>query len=353
MAISAIESGYKVALLCKISTHQDLIESFGIKVINWSLNRKSINFISEIKAYREVFATINSYQPDLVHSVALKPMLYNALQLYSKFNYSRVYALGGLGYIFSSKKMKAKILRYLLVAILKLAFKFRNARIILQNPDDVKLLLSLKIIESSRISLIKGVGVDTEIFKPSKKKPEIQTVILPARILWDKGISDFIQVAKAIKTDLPDVRFALVGAPDNHNPESVPIAKINKWVELGIIEWWGHKNEMHKIYNLASIVCFPSYHEGFPKSLLEAASCGIPIVAYDVPGSREIVINEKNGLLVPLKSVIKLTNAIKTLLHDSYLSNNYGLSGRELVLSEFSQEKIASETKALWEEVLN
>jgi glycosyltransferase involved in cell wall biosynthesis len=353
MAISAVSLGYKVALLCKVSTHKELIEGHGIEVISWSLKRNSMNIISEIKAYKEVTSAIHYFQPDIVHSVALKPMLYNALQFHRKYTYSNVYALGGLGFIFSSKKHKASILRFILVSILRVALKRRNARIILQNSDDLNLLLKLKIIDRDKTCLIKGVGVDTELFKPFKNEPKVPTVMLPSRILWDKGISDFIQVARTIKLHLPETRFVLVGSPDKHNPESVPAVKLKQWVSEGIIECWGHSEEMHNIYKLATIVCFPSYREGLPKSLLEAASCAVPIVSYDVPGSREIVIDRLNGLLVPLKNTAELNNAIKILLSDHSLRESYGKSGRELVINEFSQEKIAVETSAVWKEVLN
>tara|TARA_B100000787_G_scaffold94957_1_gene70118 strand:- start:314 stop:1492 length:1179 start_codon:yes stop_codon:yes gene_type:complete len=353
MAIFAVNLGYKVALLSKVSTHKDLIEGHGIEVISWSLNRKSMNIVSEIKAYKEVTSAIDYFQPDIVHSVALKPMLYNAIQFHRKYTYSNVYALGGLGFIFSSKKFKASIIRFILVSILRVALKRRNARIILQNSDDLNLLLKLKIIDSDKTYLIKGVGVDTKVFKPFKDESKVPIVMLPARMLWDKGISDFIQAAKTVKTHLPETRFVLVGSPDEHNPESVPIVKLNEWTSKGIVEWWGHNDEMHNIYRLATIICFPSYREGLPKSLLEAASSGVPIVSYDVPGSREIVIDQLNGLLVPLKNIAALSNAIKTLLNDRLLRESYGKSGRELVINEFSQEKIAVETSAVWQEVLN
>jgi glycosyltransferase involved in cell wall biosynthesis len=268
MAISAVEAGYKVALLTKISVHKNLIEGHGIEVINWSLKRKSMNVISEIKAYKEVASAIDFFQPDIVHSVALKPMLYNVLQFRKKFAYSNVYALGGLGFIFSSEKFKARIMRFLLVYILRVALKGRKARIILQNPDDLNLLIKLKIIDSAKTHLIKGVGVNTEVFKPSVVEPKVSTVMLPARILWDKGVNDFIQVAKTMKVHFPKTRFVLVGAPDKHNPESVPLSKINEWVNQEVIEWWGHHEDMQNIYKLATIICFPSYREGLPKSLL-------------------------------------------------------------------------------------
>ena len=353
MATVAVKAGYKVALLSRTSKYQELIEESGIEVINWSLNRRSRNLISEFKAFREISAVIDRFKPDIVHSVALKPILYTALQLKRKNTYANIYALGGLGFVFSSSKLKAQILRFLLVVILRWVLGGERVRVILQNPDDFNLLLRLKVITNDKTRLIRGVGVDTSLFSPSPKLHDKPIVLLPARILWDKGIADFVEIANRMKSYEVNVRFVLVGDPDPHNPESVSMLQLEEWLEKGVIEWWGHKEEMQNIYQQATIVCLPSYREGLPKSLLEAASCALPIVTYDVPGCREVVIDGINGFLVPLKDEHALLNAIKKLLNDVSLCDKFGQAGRDLVIREFSQQKIASETKKIWKEVLS
>ena len=353
MATVAVKAGYKVALLSRTSKYQELIEESGIEVINWSLNRRSRNLISEFKAFREISEVIDRFKPDIVHSVALKPILYSALQLKRKNTYANIYALGGLGFVFSSSKLKAQILRSFLVIILRWVLGGERVRVILQNPDDFNLLLRLKVITNNKTRLIRGVGVDTKLFSPSPKLHDKPIVLLPARILWDKGIADFVEIANRMKSYEINVRFVLVGDPDPHNPESVSILQLEEWLKKGVVEWWGHKEEMQNIYQQATIVCLPSYREGLPKSLLEAASCALPIVTYDVPGSREVVIDGINGFLVPLKDEHALLNAIKKLLNDASLCDKFGQAGRELAIREFSQQKIASETKKIWEEVLS
>ena len=353
MATTAVKAGYKVALLCKTSKHQELIEESGIKVINWSLNRRSRNLISEFKAIREISTVIDRFNPDIVHSVALKPILYTAFQFKRKNTYANIYAFGGLGYVFSSSKLKAQILRSLLVVILRWILGGERVRVILQNPDDFNLLLRLKVITNGKTRLIRGVGVNTSLFSPSQKLNDKPIVLLPARILWDKGIADFVEIANRMKSYEVNVRFVLVGDPDPHNPESVSILQLEEWLEKEVVEWWGHKEEMQNIYQQATIICLPSYREGLPKSLLEAASCALPIVTYDVPGCREVVIDGINGFLVPLKDKDALLNAIKTLLDDASLCDKFGQAGRELVIREFSQQKIANETNKIWQEVLS
>ena len=172
-------------------------------------------------------------------------------------------------------------------------------------------------------------------------------------MLLDKGVVEFVEAARTLNCKGINARFALVGPTDPQNPESVPDKQLAQWVKEGVIEWWGLRNDMPNVYRQATIVCLPSYREGLPKSLLEAASCGRPIITYDVPGCREIVLNGVNGILVPLKDQNNLLTAIEKLLGDSELCSQMGKAGRELAEKEFSQEKVAAETIKVWQEVLN
>ena len=322
-----------------LGSYQELIEESGIEVINWSLNRRSRNLISEFKAFREISAVIDRFKPDIVHSVALKPILYTALQLKRKNTYANIYALGGLGFVFSSSKLKAQILRFLLVVILRWVLGGERVRVILQNPDDFNLLLRLKVVTNDKTRLIRGVGVDTSLFSPSPKLHDKPIVLLPARILWDKGIFDFVEIANRMHSYEVNIRFVLVGDPDPHNPESVSILQLEEWLEKGVVEWWGHKEEMQNIYQQATIVCLPSYREGLPKSLLEAASCALPIVTYDVPGCRDIVDHKTNGLLCKVKSSEDLSRKMITMMRISQdTRNKLAKNGRKKIESLFDEK---------------
>ena len=168
----------------------------------------------------------------------------------------------------------------------------------------IYILKSYKIVNKNNTRIIRGAGVDTHLFSPKKQKSaNIPIVLLPARMLWDKGVNEFVNCAINIKKKKINVRFVLVGSPDNHNPESISYDQLKKWDNHGVIEWWDYRDDMHTVYQMAQLVCLPSYSEGLPKSLLEAASCEIPIVAFDVPGCREIVIDGINGILVPFKMI--------------------------------------------------
>jgi glycosyltransferase involved in cell wall biosynthesis len=353
LAIAAIEKGYHVGLLSKFTRHRDIIKNAGVQVFDWSLNRGSINPLLEMRSVLEVVSAIKNFQPNLLHAVAIKPVVYSAIACRYTGVDSRVFALGGLGFIFSSRKRFVQLLRSLLVFVFRILLSGQQSCLILQNPDDRSVLLSAGVMDADQIRLIRGAGVDTSYFLPQSVPEGTPLVVLPARMLWDKGVLEFVEVARTLNGKGVNARFALVGPPDPHNPESVPKKQLDQWVKEGDIEWWGHRYDMRNVYRQATIVCLPSYREGLPKSLLEAASCSRPIVTYDVPGCREIVSNGVNGILVPFKDQKTLLMAIEKLLGDSELCSHMGKAGRELAEKEFSQEKVAAETIKVWEEVMN
>ena len=353
LAIVAIESGYSVTLLSHYTNHRKQIEQFGIDTINWPLNRSSKNPFREIVAIKSIFSAIRQFQPDLIHSVAMKPVLYSAIACTMTGLKSRIFVLAGLGFIFTSKKRSAKFLRPIMEFVFKLLFRGTGTRLILQNPDDKSALLSANVIDENHIRLIHGAGVDTDLFNLHPIPSDVPMIILPSRMLWAKGIQDFIDCAKEINKENKIARFALVGEPDEQNPDAIPTNLLETWNNNGVIEWLGHQNDMPTVFHKSTIVCLPTYYgEGLPKSLLESASCGRPIVTYDVPGCREIVKDGINGFLVKPKSVDGLVSAITELINDKELCFRMGLKGRKRVEKHFTQEKIAAETIAVWEEVL-
>lgn len=353
LAKFAIQNGYQVALLARPSKHFKFLQSNGLTVFNWSLDRQSYNPIKEIYALWQIIKTIKIYSPDIIHAVALKPIIYSSLVSRLTGVNRCVFALGGLGFIFSSDSSLAKMLRLAMIPILKIAFSKKNSRVIVQNLDNLEKLISLNIADKLRLRLIKGAGVDTHIFSPRSKSFGVPLVVLPSRLLWSKGIGDFVNAAINLKAKGIKARFAIVGSRDPHNPECISELQMDQWQKDGNVEIWGYREDMPNVFNNASIVCLPSaYGEGLPKALLEAASCGLPIVTYDTPGCRDIVTNEENGLLVPLKNQLLLENALERLINDSALRKKMGKKGRLKVINLFSQEKINIETLSVWEDLL-
>ncbi len=352
LAETAIRAGYRVGVLTRITRHRERIVSAGIEVIDWNLNRRSRNPLTELSAVARLIGAVRNFRPDLIHAVALKPVLYAALAARLVGPKARVFALGGLGFVFSSARTAVRLLRPLVVGAFRLALTGKNTRLILQNPDDLKLLTSAGVIDAARVRLIRGAGVDTEAFRPRTERDGEPLVILPARMLWDKGVGEFVSCARKLRQSGLVARFALVGEPDEHNPECVPEEQLRQWVQAGDVEWWGRCDEMPAVYAGAHVVCLPSYREGLPKALLEAASCARAIVTYDASGCREIVEDRKNGILVPIKDEHRLAEAIAELVRNAELRREMGAAGRAKVLREFSQEYIAAQTLEVWKEVL-
>jgi glycosyltransferase involved in cell wall biosynthesis len=352
LAKIAIQNGFEVGIICKVSSHQDVIENSGVRVFDWKLSRGSINPFSEIGAIIQLHKVIKKFSPDVIHSVALKPVFYSAIV--NKFNYCNiVYALGGLGFVFSSNKLKAILLRTVISKSLK--FLIGRSLVILQNTDDEKILLDVGIANKAQVRLIRGAGVDVNKFVPIQRntdKSSLPMIILPARMLWDKGVSEFVSCAKKINSDFKRANFVLVGGIDKNNPEGILEKQLMEWHNGGVITWLGHQQNMLKVYQQSDIVLFPSYREGLPMSLLESASCEIPIVAFDVPGCREVVINNENGFLVCFKNKTQLSKSINKLIDNINLRIKFGEKSRSLAIKEFSQKKIGKETLQVWNEAL-
>ena len=347
----AILKGYEVGLATHITKYHDLLESHGIKVFHWRLNRKSLNPFLEIKSFLALCYILWLFKPNIIHAVAKKPVIYAGLARMIFTKASFVSALGGVGFIFNSKTLKAKILKPIIKLLLKLSLLGNRTRLIIQNKDNLKVVQNLGILDNNYIRLIKGAGVEIDKFTPSPIPNGIPIVILPARMLWDKGVNEFVKVAKRIKARGIKSLFVLVGDIDFHNPETIEQKQIDKWVASGVVKQWNRRNDIEKVYRQASIVCLPSYNEGLPKVLIEAGSCSRPVVAFDVPGCREVIKNGVNGYLVEFGNEDALETAIINLIKDKELRIKMGKKGRKIVEANFSSKIINTQTFNIWNEV--
>ncbi|HEU5408884.1 MAG TPA: glycosyltransferase family 4 protein, partial [Nitrospira sp.] len=208
------------------------------------------------------------------------------------------------------------------------------------------------VVRESQTRVIPGTGVDTDRFRPMSDERGEPIILLPCRMLWDKGVGEFLESARLVRRQKPGVRFVLVGRCDEDNPASIQSKQLHQWQEEGVIEWWGHRSDMPAILGNAAVVVLPSYREGLPVSLLEAGACGKPIIATDVPGCREVVRHRVNGLLIPPKNAVALADAIVLLLEQPELRHELGRRGREIVVKEFSSTIVIRQTLALYDELL-
>ena len=351
LAKAAAGNGFEVSVATPVSRYRDTIVREGFHLYPITIERTGKNPFQDLRTIAELVGLYRRERPDIVHHVAIKPVLYGSMAAMLAGVPGVVNAVAGLGYVFTGANWKLAPLRMAVRLGFRMAFAGDRRRLILQNPDDVVALRDL--VPSGNVRLIRGAGVDTAVFAPSPEPQGPPIIVLASRMIWDKGIAQFVKAARRLKADGRDARFVLVGETDARNPAAVPPEQIRKWVKEGLIESWGRREDMPQVFRQSCLVCLPSYYrEGLPKVLLEAAASGRPIITTDSPGCREIVRSGENGLLVPVKDVDALCAAIASLLDAPALRDRMGKRGREIVMAEFSDEIVIKKTLAVYEELL-
>jgi len=340
LAKQAIKDGYDVAAITNISNHEDVLLSAGLKVFNINFYRSFKRPFSDIHSIYQLIKLFRLLKPEVIHNIGLKISLISSIAAFIARVPVVINAYTGLGYVFSSNDMLARVIRLLLNSPLKYLNHRASTWVVFQNEDDEALFENSNLINKERTLLIKGSGVDVNEFPFSDELPGQLKVMLASRLLWDKGVGEFIEASRQLKISYPEVTFVLVGDVDEQNPLSLTKEIIDSWVNEGFIEWWGHKQNMPEVLKLAHIVALPSYREGLPKVLLEAASIGRALVAADVPGCREIVRDGVNGFLVQAKESKCLAEAIEKLILNKELRTQMGLKSREIIETELSSEII-------------
>jgi len=322
----------------------------GFKWKPFAFSRKGMNPFHDGQSILELTRVYQEMKPDLVHHFTIKPVLYGSIAARFAGVPYVVNSITGLGYIFADPSLKVKIVRQLV----KLLYKFgtRNAFMIFQNPEDRTLFHEKGWVPYDRSALIRGSGANIDIFQPTPLPNGTPTVTLAARLIYDKGVKEFVEASRLLKQKGVNVIFRLVGTPYKDNPNSVKEEEIQQWVDEGLVEYLGWSEDMISVYHSTTIMCQPSsYREGLPKTLLEAAACGRPLIATDIPGCREIVRTGVNGVLIPVQNPQALADAIEELVNQRELCIQYGLNGRKIVEQEFSEEINISQTLSVYEQL--
>lgn len=343
LAVAAAREGYEVVVVTRVREHGDLIRNAGLRVIPFEMSRRGLHPLQELSAIARLLGIYRRERPDIVHHVAMKPILYGSLAARLTGVPKIFNAFAGMGWIFTSISHSARILKSFVSMAMRMFLVSTDA--IVQNLDDAALIARWGVRD---IHLIRGSGVDTDLYAPTPEPEGPPLVLLPARMLWDKGVGEFVEMARRLKAAGSVVRFVLVGAPDPENPAAVPVAQLIEWQQQNLIEWWGPRGDMPAVYAQAHIVCLPSYREGLPKVLLEAAACGRAIVTTDTTGCRDAVIHEVSGLLVPVKDAAALANAVGRLIRAPEDRRRMGEQGRRRVLEHFSDAMIIAATLKLY-----
>ena len=347
------DSGGKVGIATRFSVHQKELNELGFELFPINFSRRGLNPITEFITALRIHKIIRRFEPDIAHNIALKPVVTGTFGELLSRQKIVVNALVGMGYIFTSTDTRASVVKPLLSRMLKSLLRSKSVHVVIENPDDMNSLVSDGFITQDKISLIRGAGVDLDAFPFRPESPGPVVVTLVCRVLRDKGVLEFIEAASQFRTEFPDMVFQIVGEPDPGNPSAIQQSEIDSWQSLPNVNYLGRRSDIAEILIYSHIACLPSYREGLPKSLLEALSCGRPVVASDVPGCREVCQDGVNGLLVPARDSIALSKAIRKLAVNPDLRQTMGQAGRKRAESEFSNEIVCTQTLDLYRRLMS
>jgi glycosyltransferase involved in cell wall biosynthesis len=346
--------GFEVVMLSPVGSYGPRLESEGFRWIGLDMERRSLNPARELALIRRISAVYAVERPDIVHHFTIKCVVYGSLIARWQGIRNRVNAVTGMGYVFSDDGYRARLLRPVVRNLIRATLGGEGSRLILQNKDDLAAFMAAELASTERTHVIMGSGVDTMRFQPAPppREPRAMRVLLASRLLWDKGIREYIDAARLVKEAGLPVEFLLAGNPDSGNPASVPEWQIAKWQQDSAIRYLGHVAEMPRLLAEIDVAVLPSYREGVPRSLLEAAACGLPIVTTDVPGCREVVRHGVNGLLVPARDPAALAAAIRFMWERPEERVRMGEAARQTILRDFDQSIVFEKTFAVYRDLL-
>jgi glycosyltransferase involved in cell wall biosynthesis len=352
LARAARDAGWRVTVATRVQAHGARIEAEGFRLVALPWRRGGGSVLAEIRAIGRIYRLMARERPDLVHLIALKGIVYGGLPARLAGIRARVSTVAGLGYVFTSKSIKARVLRPVLRRALRLAMAGTGSVVTVQNPDD-QAVLAGGLVAAGRMTLIRGSGVDTGRFAPAAEPEGVPVVAMACRMVRDKGVGVVVEAARRLKGAGVALHVRLAGAIDPENRDAHTIEEITGWVAEGLVEWNGPVEDVPALWRASHIAVYPSvYGEGIPKTLLEAASCGKPIVTTDMPGCRETVSDGITGFLVPPDDADAVVQCLRRLIEDPALRRRMGLAARAKALAEFADARIVAETLAVYRRAL-
>lgn len=352
LAIAAKSAGFKVHIATGPGSGCQKIAELGFAHHLLPITRSGRNPLAELGALWAIYRLMREVKPDLVHLVTIKPVLYGGLMARLAGVPALVAAISGLGTVFVNGERAHSWMRRGVERLYRLALGHPNAKVIFQNPDDRSALIGMGAVREEQAVLIKGSGVSLADY-PMRPEPEgVPVVTFAARLLKDKGVREFVETARILRTRGVGARFWLVGAPDPGNPTSITEDEVSSWHAQGWVEALGQRSDIAEIFAQSHVVVLPSYREGLPKTLIEAAACGRAVVTTDTPGCRDAIVPGETGLLVPPRDAPALADAIQSLLENPERRRQMGAAGRRLAEREFGIEKVVDAHLAIYNELL-
>lgn len=312
------------------------------------MTRGGVNPFTELRSLLAIWSLLRRVRPDIVHLVTIKPVIYGGLAVRATRGSAVIAAISGLGFVFTARRLRARVVRW--VAVWGYRAALRNSRLcaVFQNSSDLDAFVGLDIVRTDQSTIIRGSGVDLAEFSVLPDSATIPVVVMASRLLVDKGVREFVEAARLLRARGTAVRFQLAGDVDPDNPASIDDAEIATWRTQGVVELLGQRHDIAQVFAAASVVVLPSYREGLPKVLIEAAACGRAVVTTDVPGCRDAIEPGRTGLLVPARNAVALADAIEHLVSDADLRSRMGREGRALAEREFDVRRVVESHMALY-----
>ncbi|HZH44989.1 MAG TPA: glycosyltransferase family 4 protein [Lysobacter sp.] len=349
--------GHEVVMLSPPGDFGARFAQHGFRWVPLSMmDRASLNPLRETRTLMELTRVLRRERPHLLHNFTVKCAVYGALAARPAGVPAVVNAVAGLGYVFTSNAPLARTLRPVVKQLMRLTLGSGNARVVLQNPDDAEVMTQQRLVPAERIRVIRSSGVNTTRFVPVQRdaEPSRLRVLLAARLLWEKGVGEYVEAARRLRLQGRDIEFLLAGTPDPGNPRSVKQAEVEAWAREGVVRWLGHVDDMPTLMRSVDVMVLPSYYrEGVPKSMIEAAACGLALITTDLPGCREVVREHGvDGLHVQPRNAAQLAEQIALLDDDRALLRRLGVRARERALSEFDERIVIGRTLEVYAELL-
>jgi glycosyltransferase involved in cell wall biosynthesis len=352
IAVEAVKNGYDTHLACTITKETQTITREGIKVHDLSMERSGTAIFRELGSFARIFRIIREVKPDIIHLISIKPTIYGGLACKLMRFRNVVISISGLGYVYIGNELKTRMLRLLISVFYRMAIKKDTFKVIFQNNDDLKTFIDMKAIGINDAIVIRGSGVDLKEFAPSIEPTGIPVAMLVSRLLIDKGVREFVEAAKILKERNCLVRMVIVGGCDPGNPKTVTEEQVKQWASAGLIEYWGYQENVASTIKKSNMVVLPSYREGMPKSLLEAAASARAIVTTDVPGCRDAIIPNVMGLLVPVRDAPRLADGIEKLCRDTALRTSMAKAGRLFAEENFDIIEVVKKHISIYQAML-
>jgi glycosyltransferase involved in cell wall biosynthesis len=343
VALAARDQGFEIHIATANPNGLPQIQDEGFFYYCLPLSRSGKNILSETISLFAMYRLMRRIQPSIVHLITIKPVTYGSLAARFAKVPAVVAAVTGLGYAFTERRVKARLLRKIISRLFRYAFKHKNLKVIVQNNDDKNTLIQIGALQETQAILISGSGVNLQQYQYCVEPESLPYIIvLAARLLHDKGINEYVAAAKLLKQKGLNARFLIAGQSDPGNPSAISEAQLQAWTEAQDIEYLGFQNTA-ELFSQAHIVVLPSYREGLPRVLIEAAACGRAVITTDVPGCRAAIIPDVTGLLVNAQDPTSLAQAMEKLILNDALRIQMGIEGRKFAEREFNLTKIVAQ----------